>query len=746
MRRLFLFLFAAILGISQVWGKISLRVYLDGSSSATSIGVNSVTGFYYTAEGAITGSTSPITLSLGTLTKYEYSSSVQAKRIYCVTVNIDKDNYEFVSWTIGSYTKKNSLSDLAAEYAGSNVCYYLDGDKFYFTTGKNTADISYSYVGFNIKTKTTGSDDDDDDDTTPKYVDLGLPSGTLWATCNLGAASETEAGNYYAFAETSTKAKYDETTDTWDPYSNKVIRMDMTGSNYEDGKGHIHLWDDVNAACSLGEGWGMPTYAELQELIDNCKVERVSGESGGYRLTSKISGYTDKSIFIPFSGHMSGTSKMSATGYNAVAKFWTRTRGTNGVLYGYSFNDGLVSQGNTYEGLPIRPVYVPSGTKVKATFVMDDNSAYTTKQVDKYTEQPSVTAPTKSSTETYYYTFDKWTPALSKISVPPTYNASFTANPIDFTITYELDGGSVASANPVKYNVVSNAITLNNPTKPGYDFAGWTGTGLDGAQMTVVIPKGSKGARSYTATWTEVTALTLVDDKNAGDSWYTWLGGCVGEDKILDVTYNRTFPAGTADAPSWSAFSLPFDYPIEDDPRFNQSVLSLKEANYDKETGVLTLYFLYQATYLNANKPYIFYNKGAELENPVFEDVTIVEPAKVTDEYVDCAPQGKVYFKNTIAKIDLPDDENIAFLYDNKLYYSGSGNTMRAFRGYFEMDGVVNAGSAAPRRIVMMVDEATALTSEMEVTSINTKKVIEGGVLYIERNGVRYDAQGAEVK
>lgn len=89
------------------------------------------------------------------------------------------------------------------------------------------------------------------------------------------------------------------------------------------------------------------------------------------------------------------------------------------------------------------------------------------------------------------------------------FGASYGENkvmlsPLSFGISYELDGGALASGvtNPSSYDVTSAAITLNNPTKTGYDFAGWTGTGLTGAATDVTIPTGSTGARSYTATWT----------------------------------------------------------------------------------------------------------------------------------------------------------------------------------------------------------------------------------------------------
>ena len=70
-----------------------------------------------------------------------------------------------------------------------------------------------------------------------------------------------------------------------------------------------------------------------------------------------------------------------------------------------------------------------------------------------------------------------------------------------YTISYYLGGGVVAGGNPGKYNTSSDSFTLVNPTRENYVFTGWTGTGLDEPTMTVTIPSGSTGNRSYTATW-----------------------------------------------------------------------------------------------------------------------------------------------------------------------------------------------------------------------------------------------------
>ena len=72
---------------------------------------------------------------------------------------------------------------------------------------------------------------------------------------------------------------------------------------------------------------------------------------------------------------------------------------------------------------------------------------------------------------------------------------------INYSITYELNGGSVTSPNPERYNIESETFTLNNPSKQNYDFTGWTGTDLSAITQTVTINKGSTGDRTYTANY-----------------------------------------------------------------------------------------------------------------------------------------------------------------------------------------------------------------------------------------------------
>ena len=135
------------------------------------------------------------------------------------------------------------------------------------------------------------------------------------------------------------------------------------------------------------------------------------------------------------------------------------------------------------------------------------------------------------------YEFDKWVDnngsevtSDTVVTGPITIKAKY--NIIKYDITYNYDGGN--ATNPSKYTV-EDEITLNNPTRNGYSFAGWTGTGISTAQSTVTIPVGSTGARSYVAHWSagEDTAYRVIHKyQNLDLTTYT------------DVVRNLTGPTG----------------------------------------------------------------------------------------------------------------------------------------------------------------------------------------------------------
>ena len=148
------------------------------------------------------------------------------------------------------------------------------------------------------------------------WVDLALPSGLKWATCNVGASNPEDYGNYYAWGETSTKSDYSSSTST------------TYGKEMSDIGGNATY--DV-ARKQWGSSWRLPTMAEFEELLDsdNCTWEWTT-QSGvnGYRVTSKING---ASIFLPAAGYRSSTWRYNAGSYGY---YWSSTPlGSNSYPY-----------------------------------------------------------------------------------------------------------------------------------------------------------------------------------------------------------------------------------------------------------------------------------------------------------------------------------------------------------------------------------------------------------------------------
>ena len=117
---------------------------------------------------------------------------------------------------------------------------------------------------------------------TMEYVDLGLPSGIMWAKCDLGETSPEKFGDRYSWGETWTKT----TTDYY--YFTDIVEGQYTKYDSRDKRFFLEKEDDA-AYLRLGEGWRYPTWNEMQELIDNCTVtESTLNGWPGVMFVSKI--------------------------------------------------------------------------------------------------------------------------------------------------------------------------------------------------------------------------------------------------------------------------------------------------------------------------------------------------------------------------------------------------------------------------------------------------------------------------
>ena len=182
-----------------------------------------------------------------------------------------------------------------------------------------------------------------------EYVDLGLPSGLKWATCNIGARVPEASGDYFAWGETTTKETYYE--DNCPTYG--LSKSELQSQGYIDGEGNLTSQYDA-ATANWGGSWRMPTKYECQELIDKCKWEWVTINGvNGYKVT----GTNGNSIFLPAAGYRYGSSLNRAGGNGS---YWSSTPYDYYDFYAYDlyFNSSghRMSYDFRYFGQSVRPV------------------------------------------------------------------------------------------------------------------------------------------------------------------------------------------------------------------------------------------------------------------------------------------------------------------------------------------------------------------------------------------------------
>ena len=186
-------------------------------------------------------------------------------------------------------------------------------------------------------------------------VDLGLPSGVKWATCNVGAISPEDYGGYYAWGETEEKENYSWNTYKWCNGSENTLTKYCVSSDYGtlDNKTVLDAEDDV-AHVKWGGDWRMPTIEEQKELLNNCTWTwtTLNGVNG-----YKVTGPNGKSIFLPDAGYCLGSGVNNRGGYGY---YWSSSLYGNYSYnaYNFHFSGGyyLCHYGYRYGGRSVRPV------------------------------------------------------------------------------------------------------------------------------------------------------------------------------------------------------------------------------------------------------------------------------------------------------------------------------------------------------------------------------------------------------
>ena len=191
---------------------------------------------------------------------------------------------------------------------------------------------------------------------THEYVDLGLPSGILWATCNIGATTPEDYGNYYAWGETETKIVYE-----WETYkhakgkSNKLTKYcnnSYCAIGFSDTLTKLEGCDDP--ATSWGRGWHTPTETQWNELQQNTTNQWTTQNGVKGRLFTASNGNT---LFLPAAGY-----RWDSVLYSAVSDglYWSRSLDTESPFYAWdlhfdSKNCGMSNDLRGY-GFSVRPV------------------------------------------------------------------------------------------------------------------------------------------------------------------------------------------------------------------------------------------------------------------------------------------------------------------------------------------------------------------------------------------------------
>ena len=306
-----------------------------------------------------------------------------------------KSAFAFIGWNTAADGRGTAYVDQATITITANITLFAQWEPMHAITfnangGEGTMDVFYvkdgesvtlptntftngpsTFVGWNTATDGSGTAYADQSTITPianvnlyaqwlapehEYVDLGFPSGTKWATCNVGANSPEEYGDYFAWGETTPKSTYNWSNYKWCKGSEDTMTKYCTSSSYGtvDNKTTLDLSDDA-AYTNWGSSWRMPTSVEFNYLKKVCTCTWTTQNGvNGYKVTSKING---NSIFLPAAGYRA--SSLNRAG--SYGSYWRSSLSTGKSCYAgnlYFNSNSVISYGtdSRYYGRSVRPV------------------------------------------------------------------------------------------------------------------------------------------------------------------------------------------------------------------------------------------------------------------------------------------------------------------------------------------------------------------------------------------------------
>ena len=411
--------------------------------------------------------------------------------------------------------------------------------------------------------------------------------------------------------------------------------------------------------------------------------------------------------------------------------------------------------------------YVYQGTTIYAHFRLDAPPTYTvtwksedgltTLETDADLASGTATAyngstPTKASTAQYNYTFDGWATSANGAKVynngstpAATANATYYAHFSQTTNTYTVaatvspaGAGTVSGTGTFDYG--TNVALSASPSNRRYQFSHWTdggaSAGTDG-NPAYTISSLAANHSAVVAVFTEVP-VTIADNENS--SYYASTLSTFST--TMDFRLMRTFKAGM-----WNTVCFPFD--LTSAQRGNSDMSGVTFYTLTSVTGDAAVGLDFNVTAvttetMTARTPYLVQFTGADIVNPVFEDVTLAASAFTNN--TSGTNVGDTKFFGTVHPTALEIGQSSGFLFlgqNNNLYWPNVNNDIRAFRAYF-YSGSSTVQSVHPRARIVVKGE-TPTDVEERIADGNgsaPRKYLHNGVLVIEKNGIRYNAVG----
>ncbi len=381
-------------------------------------------------------------------------------------------------------------------------------------------------------------------------------------------------------------------------------------------------------------------------------------------------------------------------------------------------------------------------------FLQDDGSTVIDSRNVAYGNKPTAPADedvTKIADESYTYAFAGWdanndgiVDEVAEVTGAQDYVAVFTATPIVVVPTYNITVGAysngtvtltaggdvqVVPAEGGVYNYLEGTTIIVKATaNRGFHFTEWS----DHTTTASVRVREIDENKTLTPTFAANTPFTMLDTWTEADC----MSNYDFTNTLTVVLDGRTF---TAD--QWATLSVPFTTTLTADDALYNMVYRLSVATLSQDGGSMHFEFV-RTNAIEANEPYLIVPRQA-VNEVVFYGVkleTPVEKHPTTDNRVEFVSS---LWKQTI------HGRNEFYVGANSTlrYASTTGTTVKGNRAFFRK---INDAASAPRRVVISIDgvETTkVLTEDGELVDTTTKRM-ENGVLIIERNGVRYNAQG----